>query len=793
MPLPSKRKTFSGKEKVQKKASLFLNDDPESELPWFKLLSPFFNDSTPSSETFVSFTPGQLELLRTKGQQLIESQEKAFLDHISNDLSFYLNLLNEGTRADRLAAYGLLVAKAPHFFISKLADWMTWISSGMNRAESIGDAISSLAQVFSNHIVPTNRKLKYMEQRHGPKIPSDPELWAWAVEDSLKRAYADLIRLFERQLASPYEQLRLRLLPIISGLLSTHPEQESALLSLLFSKLGDASKKVASSSGRSILKVINQHPAMTEIVVTGLWQQMLTSKAHKSSASALHAQYYGVVLLTQVPLDSRFQDLARKMISMYVSLIEDLFSESSIKSPVGNAKQEQKKKKDSEQQGKQDRFEKQRRKEEHDFDPHEEKLLSVILKGIHTAFSACKDAQLPSIDMLFKLTHVGSWPKSLQALWLLYKISKQIPSLEERFRKSLWESLVDYRSFGHGWTRAEQHISLIKSFLMDRISSSSFQATLPVILAFVKRWLGSISVSGSIPFACAILQSVLEVFVAICYKKPTILKDIVLPPGDHKNAWDPFKRDPSWSGIAWDPSSKKLSCSLFEICPLLLHYHPSVSALAKAVLLSTKGISSKALPNPEVTLKNATKDPFESYSLISFLDRWAYKNPKKRANTEAPIPSTTSFSSLPSGDVDAPDIFYHKYFANKTKRITSTLSIPRGEDNDSENDLHDIDLATFDDSEDTDINVEDSLIETDSDDNGSIDNEDAIDDFISEKDGSIIDDDDDDLNNTSLLSDDHNEEYIDDGIFPKESETVKRKRVKLPMLASAEDYEEYLN
>lgn len=766
--------------KSSKKPLLFLKDTDGSELPWFELLSPLLGESLSQSlsSTPVSFTPGQLELLRTKGKQLIETQEAIFLENAPNDLSFYLNLLNEGTRSDRLAAYGLLVAKAPHFFISKLSEWMVWISSGINRAESIGDAIVSLAQVFSSHIIPTTHKLKYMEQRQGPKIPSDPELWVWAVEDSLKRAYADLIRLFEKQLMSPYEQLRLRLLPVISNLFSTHPEQESALLSLLFAKLGDSSKKVASTSGRLILKIINMHPAMTEVVVSGLWQQVLisklsssaspnSSKASTPSTSSLHAQYYGIVLLTQIPLDSRFQDLARKMIAMYVSLIEELLSDR----PEAPSKDKKKNVK----------------KEENQVDSHKEKLLSFILKGVHNAFSICKDAKLPSIDILFRLTHIGSWSKSLQAFWLLYKISKEVPSLQERFQKSLWESLVDDRSAGHGRYQAEQHIAIVKTFLMDKMSGDFSAETLPIILAFVKRWLAFISLSGSIAFMCAVLQAILEVFLLITRKRPSIIKDIILPPGDYNNSWDPLKRDPSWCGVTLDASKKKLVCSFFEICPFLLHYHPSVSTLAKAILASTrgvsastKGISAKELDNPETILKNSTSNPFESYSLSSFLDRWAYKNPKKHSKSEAPIPSTSDFSSLSSHDVCASDVFYHKYFVNKAKRVTTNLSIPDGSD--GESDFDGIDLVPSDGSQTSDVDIQEPFSDDDGDDI----------DGLSEEDGLVSSDEDIGYENGQFLDADAEEEGANDQTTSKDNRTPKRKRVKLPLLASAEEYEKYL-
>lgn len=759
---------------------LFTSESSDTDKQWYDLTIFMNVNGIASPSDSQLFTRGQLELLRSKGQQLILLQEKLFMENISTDLSFYCDLLEKGTRSDRLAAYGLLVAKSPHFFISKLAEWMSWISSGMTRAESIGEAISSLAQVFSNSILPPARKLKFLEQRNGPNIPPDPELWAWAVEDALKRAYADLLRLFEEQLISPYEQLRLRLLPIIFGLLSSHPEQESALLTLLLGRLADPSKKVAALAGRTILRVIIQHPAMSEVIVSNLYQQILGNKPtllkKTTQTTFLHAKYYGIVMLTQIPLDERFTKLASKLVSIYVALIEELLNNDvSSASNLQNETIVDKKRNKSTST----------KKENRNLHSHTEKLLSLILKGLHKAFVICKDTNMPSIDILFKLTHTGAWIKSLQALWLIFKIVKGVPALEDRFQRSLWESLVDDRSRGQGRAQAEQHISLVKSFLTELVFTSS-PSVLPICIAFSKRWLGLLF-TESTSMICAVLQVILEIFILLNQKNHN-LRDIVKAPGDFNNLWNPTKRDPMWSGIV-DPSTLIISCSFFEIGPFLDHYHPSVVILAKAILAATDIFLGKSIGvNPNLVLKDSTPSPLETYSTASFLDRWAYKNPKKgiyNSSNFSIIPSSIAFTSIPEKNINETDKFFYKYFANKPRRLTINSGIPQDESDDLEFDSTLLDEGDiFDADEVSDIdNISESIDEHSINEDSEGTNSDSLD-YTDQEDQEI----------EEFSNNKESDAELEINVDPiKDIKRKFKKKQKLPLLASAEDYEQYLN
>lgn len=139
--------------------------------------------------------------------------------------------------------------------------------------------------------------------------------------------------------------------------------------------------------------------------------------------------------------------------------------------------------------------------------------------------------------------------------------------------------------------------------------------------------------------------------------------------------YDPRKREPLHSNAA--------ASSLWELLPFLKHYHPSVSLFA-ARLLTHDAIP----PKPDLS----------SHTLIHFLDRFVYRNPKsttaaRGASIMQPIPSSfagrsdgvlltpaaslrqkakqpvnsEAFWKQAADDVGADEVFFHRYFSKLGK------------------------------------------------------------------------------------------------------------------------------
>ena len=80
---------------------------------------------------------------------------------------------------------------------------------------------------------------------------------------------------------------------------------------------------------------------------------------------------------------------------------------------------------------------------------------------------------------------------------------------------------------------------------------------------------------------------------------------------DEKRLYDPRKREPEFAHASCSP--------LWELSPLLSHYHPTVSLHARQLLLFQPLTST-----PDLALN----------TLSHFLDRFVYKNPKKQSSKQ---------------------------------------------------------------------------------------------------------------------------------------------------------------
>jgi ribosome biogenesis protein MAK21 len=214
--------------------------------------------------------------------------------------------------------------------------------------------------------------------------------------------------------------------------------------------------------------------------------------------------------------------------------------------------------------------------------------------------------------------------------------------------------------------------------------SLKFDSNIPQVKAFIKR-IVQITSMHSPGFICGVLFLLAELTTS----RPE-LKALWAASSDISE-YDPRKRDPLYA--------KAESSSLWEISPLLHHYHPTVQLYAENLL--------KAQPN-------TVKPDLALHTVKHFLDRFVYRNPKTKATTRGasimqPLPGTDS--SLILGirgnakteravnseewwrqqvDRIRPDeVFFHKFFVLKEESEVKALGRKRkrgGEDGDLDED-----------------------------------------------------------------------------------------------------------
>jgi len=242
------------------------------------------------------------------------------------------------------------------------------------------------------------------------------------------------------------------------------------------------------------------------------------------------------------------------------------------------------------------------------------------------------------LNTIFEVTHSSNFNTSIQAMMLIQQISATKHISADRFYRTLYESLLDPRLI-----TTSKHILYLNLLYRALKTDVSIRR----VKAFVKRLLQIIHLHEP-PFICGVLYLIKELITAF----PSI-KAMFSTPEDNGGSEDEHYEDVPEDGAAvkdskpskgtlYDPRKRDpdhahadLSC-LWEILPLLAHYHPSVHVLASK-LLNQQPITEK--PDPTV------------YTLMNFLDKFAFKN----AKTKAQVVHGTSIMQPMAGTSKAAD------------------------------------------------------------------------------------------------------------------------------------------
>jgi len=151
------------------------------------------------------------------------------------------------------------------------------------------------------------------------------------------------------------------------------------------------------------------------------------------------------------------------------------------------------------------------------------------------------------------------------------------------------------------------------------------------------------------------------------------LQSMASVPEDHESpTYDPMKRDPAYANA-------DNACS-WELILLESHYHPSVTKFVGHLLSNTTS--------------DYDGDPLSDFSGASFLEKFAFKNPKiethgvKRSHSRKSIFSRT-IDSGSHKDLEQ-EVFFHKFFNEKAKRESQKLQIgEKQNESESEDDFAD--------------------------------------------------------------------------------------------------------
>ncbi|KAI0070805.1 CBF-domain-containing protein [Panus rudis PR-1116 ss-1] len=416
-----------------------------------------------------------------------------------------------------------------------------------------------------------------------------------------------------------------------------------------------------------------------------------------------HAWYYSAVTLNQVVLTPSEHDreVARLLIEAYFEMFREVLGSSSGNGDDDAADEEQPEaqtsdgdKQKKKQSGGKDTKKKGKEKAVRgaagfaEVEDAHSRLISAILSGVNRALPFAKvdvgsgnEIFRKHIDTLFLITHTSTFNISLQALMLILQVittlSTAAPStstskegeanygtsLTDRYYRTLYASLADPR-LAKSNKQAMYLNLLFKSLKADRNTER--------VKAFVRRFLqvlvAGIGGAGGTEFVAGGLYLLGELFSTVSGLRE-MLNGLKGASGKEGETYDPKKRDPQYAHASATP--------LYELLPLLHHYHPAISLHARQLLNGTPLTAS-----PDLTLN----------TLSHFLDRFVYKNPKKPkpkgASAMQPAASSTDGASgvkllkgeMTTGmtpvneeswwkkrveDVPVDEVFFYKYFTRK--------------------------------------------------------------------------------------------------------------------------------
>ncbi|KAJ7491216.1 CBF/Mak21 family-domain-containing protein [Mycena latifolia] len=621
-----------------------------------------------ASTTLPAVSPLQLASLTTRASNLHTTDIYTFQTSSSSNSSaseanFLSKIIQSGTLSDRLSALTLLVQSSPLHNTKALETLKGMAERGKGkggREESL-KALRCVVDWWVGGGAP-DRKLKYMRDQPltHPSV-TDQHLLLWYFEDWLKKYFFSILQILETLSLDPLSYVRTQALTLIFTLLRDKPEQEQNLLRLLVNKLGDTEKSICSRASHHLLQLLQSHPSMKAVIVREIIALVLrppappppppsTTAKHirftddpkpkpkpkpeeKKPTGNAHARYYATITFNQIVLSPGDRDVALQLIDVYFELFKELLGEGNVpgaevddEGPEG-AKEVKTDKGGRVRDGGKGKGKGKGKTTEikgaagfAEVEDVHSKLISAILTGVNRALPFAKieagDVGLNKhIDTLFLITHTSTFNISLQALVLIQQISASLTpppsaassssaptskSITDRYYRTLYSSLHDARLA----TSSKQAMYL--NLLFKSIKADAGNADGERVKAIVRRFVQVLvsGGSGATEFIAGGLFLLGELFSSI----PGLRSMLTQPSREtaEDKSYDPRKRDPQFAHASASP--------LWELTPLLHHFHPAISLHARQ-LLSGQPLTASA----DLSLN----------TISHFLDRFVYKNPKK--------------------------------------------------------------------------------------------------------------------------------------------------------------------
>ncbi|XP_044516557.1 CCAAT/enhancer-binding protein zeta isoform X2 [Gracilinanus agilis] len=637
-----------------------------------------------SSETQSQVVVSQYKAL---AQKLYQHEIELFKSKTSNQKggsssTWMKAIVSSGTLGDRLAAMILLIQDDAIHTLQFVETLVNLIQKKGSKGQSLM-ALDTFKELLITDLLPDNRKLRTFNQHpfnkleklsSGNRDTRDRRLILWYFEHQLKHLVAEFVQALETLGHDSLVATKTQALRVAHEILSNKPEEEKAFLVQLVNKLGDPQNRIATKASHLLETLLHKHPNMKGVVCSEI--ERLIYRTNISSK----AQYYAICFLNQIVLSHDESVLANKLITLYFCFFRTCIKKNDIES----------------------------------------KMLSALLTGVNRAYpyAEISDEKVKEqLDTLFRVLHLVNFNTSVQALMLLFQVMDSHQTISNRYYAALYKKLLD-----PGLLLCSKQ----SMFLNLVYKSLKSDVVLRRVKAFVKRLL-QVTCGQLPPFICGALYLVSEIlklkpglrtqlhhhpesdeeenfldldeddgtekFTDADKEMETNAEEEIekdknttksfaeedksgsaswvhlknLEGGKNVNTYDPLNRNPLFCGAD--------NTSLWELRKLSEHFHPSVALFAKTIL--------------QGDYIQYSGDPLQDFTLMRFLDRFVYRNPKQhkgKENTDSVVMqpkrkhfmndlrnlavNSKEFLAKEESQIPVDEIFFHRYYkkVDKEKR-----------------------------------------------------------------------------------------------------------------------------
>ncbi|XP_067559339.1 CCAAT/enhancer-binding protein zeta isoform X1 [Pseudorca crassidens] len=639
---------------------------------------------------------------KTLAQKLYEHEINLFKNKTNNQKgassTWMKAIVSSGTLGDRMAAMILLIQDDAIHTLQFVETLLNLVKKKGSKQQCLM-ALDTFKELLITDLLPDSRKLRIFSQHpfnkleqlsSGNKDSRDRRLILWYFEHQLKHLVAEFVQVLDTLSHDSLVTTKIRALVVAHELLCNKPEEEKALLVQVVNKLGDPQNRIATKASHLLETLLCKHPNMKGVVCSEV--ERLLFRSNISSK----AQYYAICFLNQMALSHEESELANKLITLYFCFFRTCIKKKDIES----------------------------------------KMLSALLTGVNRAYPYAQtgdDKVREQVDTLFKVLHMVNFNTSVQALMLLFQVMNSQQTISDRYYAALYRKMLD---------PGLMLCSKQAMFLNLVYKSLKADIVLRRVKAFVKRLL-QVTCEQMPPFICGALYLVSEILKA----KPGLRSQLDDPPefdeeenfidigddeetekftdadketdtdtmkkvemeetvserhvetkklesaswvhfdnlkgGKQLNTYDPFSRNPLFCGAE--------NTSLWELKKLSEHFHPSVALFAKTIL--------------QGNYVEYSGDPLQDFTLMRFLDRFVYRNPKPhkgKENTDSVVMqpkrkhfmkdirslavNSKEFLAKEESQIPEDEVFFYRYY----KKVASVkLKQKRNEDEESIEDVDD--------------------------------------------------------------------------------------------------------